>query len=363
MKKVLFIDRDGTILLEPEDEQIDTLEKVNFYPGVISNLKRIADNLDYDLVMVSNQDGLGTSSFPKEDFWPYQELMTRILASEGIVFSVIHIDPTLPEDNKPTRKPGIAMLNSYLDGSYDMQRSYVIGDRDSDVQLAKNLGCKSILIGKERFPKADFATTSWDQVYNYLALPERLICKQRKTGETEIIIELNLDGNGKSNINTGIGFFDHMLTLFAKHSAIDLTVKVNGDLYVDKHHSIEDTAILLGEAIFEALSDKKGINRYGFLLPMDEARAEVAIDFSSRAYLVWKVKFKREKIGEMPTELFYHFFKSFSDSARCNLYIKCKGKNEHHKIEAIFKAVARSIRMAKQRYIEDQSIPSTKGVL
>lgn len=363
MKKVLFIDRDGTILLEPEDEQIDALEKVNFYPRVISNLKKIADNLDYELVMVSNQDGLGTTSFPKEDFFPYQDLMLKVLASDGIVFSAIHIDPTLPEENKPTRKPGIGMLESYLGGSYDMEKSFVIGDRESDVQLAKNLGCKSILIGKDSFPSAEFTTTSWDEIYKYLALPQRTISKERKTSETEIKVILNLDGTGISEIDTGIGFFDHMLTLFAKHSAIDLVVKVKGDLHIDKHHSVEDTAILLGETVYETLGDKKGTNRYGFLLPMDEARAEAAIDFSGRNYLVWKAKFKREKIGEMPTELFYHFFKSFCDSARCNLYIKCKGKNEHHKIEAIFKAVARSIWMAKQRQVEDQSIPSTKGVL
>jgi imidazoleglycerol-phosphate dehydratase/histidinol-phosphatase len=363
MKKVLFIDRDGTILLEPEDEQIDTLEKVNFFPGVISNLKKIKDNLDYDLVMVSNQDGIGTSAFPKEHFWPYQDLMIRILAGEGIIFKAVHIDPTLPEENKPTRKPGIGMLKSYLGGSYDMQHSYVVGDRESDVQLAQNLGCKSILIGQENFPNADFATVSWDQIYKYLALPQRTIKKERNTNETKIKIELNLDGVGKSNIKTGIGFFDHMLTSFAKHSAIDLKLQVIGDIHVDKHHSIEDVAILLGEAIFKALGNKKGLNRFGFLLPMDESRAEVAIDFSSRSYLVWKVKFKREKIGKMPTELFYHFFKSLSDSARCNLYIKCKGKNEHHKIEAIFKAVARSIKMAKQLNLDEQSIPSTKGVL
>jgi imidazoleglycerol-phosphate dehydratase/histidinol-phosphatase len=363
MKKALFIDRDGTIIIEPPDEQIDSLEKLEFYPGAIVNLHKISSELNYELVMVSNQDGLGTGSFPEDTFWPAHNKMLKTLDSEGIQFKDILIDSSLPAEKSPNRKPGTGMLKSYMNGEYDLANSYVIGDRLSDVQLAKNLGAKSILLSDKEDAKADFVSNDWAEIYNILRFPDRITELKRKTNETDIFISLNIDGSGKSTINTGIGFFDHMLDLFAKHSMCDLTVDVKGDLHVDKHHTVEDTAIVLGQLFLQALGDKRSIERYGFLLPMDESFAEVAIDFSGRNDLIWKVKFKREKIGEMPTEMFYHFFKSFTDGAKCNLYIKAKGKNEHHKIEGIFKAVARAIKMAVKRDANNQQIPSTKGLL
>jgi imidazoleglycerol-phosphate dehydratase/histidinol-phosphatase len=363
MKKVLFIDRDGTILQEPEDEQVDSFEKMEFLPGSISNLKKIASELDYELVMVTNQDGLGTNSFPEDTFWPVQNKMLNILSGEGVRFADILIDRSFPKDNLSTRKPETGLLKKYMNGKYDLANSYVIGDRKTDVQLAKNLQSKAILISNKKDKDADLTTNSWDEIYNFLKYPPRVQTVERTTKETSIQMEINLDGRGKSKVKSGIGFFDHMLELFAKHSGCDLTVKIKGDLHVDEHHMVEDTAIVLGEAINKALGDKRGIERYGFLLPMDESLAQVAIDFSGRGEFVWKAKFKREKVGEMPTELFYHFFKSFSDSARCNLHISVKGENEHHKIEAIFKAFARAIKMAVRRDPESDDIPSSKGVI
>jgi imidazoleglycerol-phosphate dehydratase/histidinol-phosphatase len=362
-KKVLFIDRDGTIITEPPDQQIDSLEKLEFYPGVISNLAKIAAELDYELVMVSNQDGLGTSSFPEETFWPAHNKMLKTLENEGIKFSDIFIDRTFPADKAPTRKPGTAMLLKYLDGDYDLANSFVIGDRETDIQLAVNLGCKSILLNKSENSKADFNTSGWTEIYNLLRFPDRVAEKKRKTNETDIFIRLNLDGSGKNEISTGIGFFDHMLDLFGKHAMIDLKVDVKGDLHVDEHHTVEDTAIVLGEVLLAALGDKKGIERYGFLLPMDESYAKVAIDFSGRNELVWKTEFKRERIGELPTEMFRHFFKSLSNAARCNIYIEADGENEHHKIEAIFKGLARAVKSAVKRDPDSRQIPSTKGLL
>ena len=363
MKKVLFIDRDGTILKEPEDEQVDSFEKMEFLPGAISNLKKIASELDYELVMVTNQDGLGTNSFPEDTFWPVQNKMLSILSGEGIKFTDILIDRSFPEDNLPTRKPGTGMLTKYINGKYDLANSFVIGDRKTDVQLAQNLQCKAILISDKKNKDADLTTGSWDEIYTFLKYPARIQTVERTTKETSIQMEINLDGQGKSKVKSGIGFFDHMLELFAKHSGCDLNVKIKGDLHVDEHHMVEDTAIVLGEAINRALGDKRGIERYGFVLPMDESLAMVAIDFSGRGEFVWKAKFQREKVGEMPTELFYHFFKSFSDSARCNLHVRVKGKNEHHKIEAIFKAFARAIKMAIHRDPKSNDIPSSKGVI
>lgn len=363
MKKVLFIDRDGTILQEPEDEQVDSFEKMEFLPGAISNLKKIASELDYDLVMVTNQDGLGTNSFPESTFWPVQNKMLSILAGEGVKFSDILIDRSFLEDNLPSRKPGTEMLKKYVNGKYDLANSYVIGDRKTDVQLARNLKSKAILISDKKNKEADLTIDNWDAIYRFLKYPPRIQTVERTTKETSIKIEINIDGQGKSKVKSGIGFFDHMLELFAKHSGCDLLVATKGDLHVDEHHMVEDTAIVLGEAINKALGDKRGIERYGFVLPMDESLAQVAIDFSGRGELVWKAKFKREKVGEMPTELFYHFFKSFSDSARCNLHIRVKGKNEHHKIEAIFKAFARAIKMAIHRDPKSDGVPSSKGII
>jgi len=362
-KKALFIDRDGTIIIEPRDEQVDSLEKMEFLPGVITNLAKIAKELDYELVMVTNQDGLGTDSFPEETFWPVQNKMLKTLENEGIIFTDILIDKHFPEDNAATRKPGIGLLSNYMSGDYDLANCYVIGDRITDVQLAENLGSKSIYINSDKKSKADFITTDWAEIYNFLRFPDRVAESKRKTNETDIEVKLNLDGSGKSNINTGLGFFDHMLELFSKHGMIDLDVKAKGDLQVDEHHTIEDTAIVLGDVLSKALGDKKGIERYGFLLPMDESFAKVAIDFSGRNDLIWRTEFKREKIGEMPTEMFYHFFKSLSDAAKCNILIECEGTNEHHKIEAIFKALARAIKMAVKRDASHQQLPSTKGML
>ena len=370
MKKVLFIDRDGTIIHEPvTDQQVDSYEKLAFLPNAISNLKKIAQELDYELVMVTNQDGLGTQSFPEDTFWPAHNKMLEILASEGIEFAAIHIDRSFPADNLPTRKPGSGMLAEYLNGSYDLSNSFVLGDRETDIQLAQNLGAKGIFIGEqtispELIDSLALTCTGWDEIYRFLKLPARKVSHQRNTHETKIQIELNLDGSGKAANQTGLGFFDHMLDQIAKHANVDLAVTVQGDLHIDEHHTIEDTGIALGEAFTIALGDKRGINRYGFLLPMDECLAQVALDFSGRNWLVWEASFKREMIGEMPTEMFSHFFKSFSDAAKCNLNIQANGENEHHKIEAIFKAFAKTIRMAVERDIKNlNSLPSTKGLL
>lgn len=369
MKKILFIDRDGTLIWEPPtDFQIDSFEKLKFLPGVITWLGKIVRELNYELVMVTNQDGLGTDSFPEDTFWPVHNLMVDLLASEGIVFSEQCIDRTFEKDNQPSRKPNTGMLTKYLNGNYDLVNSFVIGDRITDVKLAENLGCKSIFIknyDKETgFENAiDKIVTNWEDIYHYLKLPERKITHVRKTKETDISIELNLDGTGKSSISTGIHFFDHMLEQIARHGNIDLKIIANGDLHIDEHHTIEDTAITLGEVFLKALGDKRGIERYGFCLPMDDCLAQVALDFGGRNWIVWEAEFKREKIGEMPTELFFHFFKSFSDASKSNLNIKAEGQNEHHKIEAIFKAFAKSIKIAIKRDETNMSLPSTKGIL
>jgi imidazoleglycerol-phosphate dehydratase / histidinol-phosphatase len=365
-KKVLFIDRDGTIIVEPKtDFQIDSLEKLEFIPKAISNLRRIAEMTDYELVMVTNQDGLGTDSFPEETFWPAHNKMLKTLEGEGVFFKEIYIDRSFEHENSPDRKPRTGMLQGYLNEEYDLGNSYVIGDRLTDVQLAENLGSKAIFYSeKELNLDGGLTTTDWDEIYKFLVMPERKAKITRTTKETDIHIELNLDGSGKTDIRTGLGFFDHMLDQLGKHSGADLRIKVDGDLHIDEHHTIEDTALALGEAYLKALGDKKGINRYGFLLPMDDALAQVAIDFSGRPWIVWDATFKREKVGDMPTEMFYHFFKSFSDTSKCNLNIKIEGENEHHKIEAIFKAFAKSIKMAVARDEKNlQSLPSTKGVL
>ena len=362
MKKILFIDRDGTIIKEPPiDYQVDSLEKLEFYPGVFRYLGKIARELDYLLVMVTNQDGLGTSSFPEEDFWPAHNKMLQTLEGEDIFFDEILIDKSFEEEGLPSRKPGTAMLSQYMNGDYDLSASYVIGDRLSDIQLAKNLGASGIFIGEEG-KDAVLSTKRWEDIYLFLRSPERLASYERKTSETEIEIELNLDGSGQSNIETGLGFFDHMLEQIARHGELDLSVQVKGDLQIDEHHTIEDTALALGTAFSKALGDKSGLERYGFTLPMDDCLAQVALDFGGRPWLVWEADFFREKIGDMPTEMFMHFFKSFSDTAACNLNIKAEGKNEHHKIESIFKAFAKAIKMAVKRN-NSMSIPSTKGVL
>jgi len=365
MKRVLFIDRDGTIIVEPEiDYQIDSLEKLEFIPGAISYLRKISEETDFLLVMVSNQDGLGTDSFLEETFWPAHNKMLKTLEGENIRFDEILIDRSLPKDNLPTRKPGTDMLTEYLSGDFDLQNSYVIGDRQTDVELAQNLGCKSIHLTTGDSESSDITAASWEEIYRFLTQSIRKASVARKTGETDIKIRLDLDGSGKSDIHTGIGFYDHMLEQIAKHGLVDLEIQVSGDLEIDEHHTIEDTAIALGSAFQKALGDKKGIYRYGFLLPMDDSLAQVAIDFGGRPWLEWEAEFKREKIGEMPTEMFFHFFKSFSDSANCNLNIKAEGDNEHHKIEAIFKAFARSIKMAIQKDPRSEGIlPSTKGML
>ncbi len=364
MKKVLFIDRDGTIIIEPPtDFQVDSLEKLEFYPKALSNLRKIAEETDYELVMVTNQDGLGTASFPEETFWPAQNKMMKMMENEGVYFSAVHIDRSFDHEQLETRKPGIGLLGQYLKGDYDLANSYVIGDRKTDLQLAKNLGTKSIFIG-DASEDADFSSKSWDEIYEFLRLPGRKASIQRNTSETEISIHLNLDGTGKCNIQTGLHFFDHMLEQLGRHGGTDLNIQVRGDLHIDEHHTIEDTALALGEAYLNALGNKKGIYRYGFLLPMDDVLAQVAIDFGGRPWIVWEAEFRREKIGEMPTEMFYHFFKSFSDTAKCNVNIKAEGTNEHHKIEAIFKALARAIKMAVKRDITAlNQLPSTKGVL
>ena len=363
MKKVLFIDRDGTLVIEPPiDFQLDSLEKLEFYPKIFQNLSRIFSELDYELVMVTNQDGMGTDSFPENTFWPTQNKIIQAFENEGIVFSEVLIDVSLPEQNLPTRKPGIGMLQQYLKGNYDLKNSFVIGDRISDLQLAENLGCQSIFISSDKNKKATLTTTSWNKIYQFLSQQARQATVIRNTNETKITIDLNLDGNGKSTIQTGLGFFDHMLEQIAKHGNMDLKIEVKGDLYVDEHHTIEDVGIALGEVFTKALGSKKGIERYGFILPMDDCLAQVALDFGGRSWLVWEADFKREKIGEMPTEMFSHFFKSFTDSAKCNLNIKCEGENEHHKIESIFKAFARTLKIAVKKD-GSNTIPSTKGIL
>ena len=362
MKKVLFIDRDGTIIAEPEDEQVDSFEKLTFLPGAISCLSKIAKETDFELVMVTNQDGLGTDTFPEDTFWPVQNKILEILKGEGVTFAEIFIDRTTPSQKAPTRKPGTAMLVKFLAKGIDLNSSYVIGDRPTDVELAKNLGCKAIFVGNENIPDTELRTRDWNDIYKYLKQIPRIAKVNRKTTETDILIELNLDGSGKSSIDTGIGFFDHMLEQIARHGNMDLTIKVNGDLHIDEHHTIEDVAIALGDAVLRALGGKKGIERYSFVLPMDDCLAQVALDFGGRPWLVWDVKFKREKVGELPTELFFHFFKSFSDNAKCNLNINAEGQNEHHKIEAIFKAFAKAIRQAV-RQTDNFNLPSTKGSL
>lgn len=364
MKKILFLDRDGTIIIEPEDKQIDSLEKLEFLPKAISNLRKLAEETDYEFVMVTNQDGLGTDSFPEETFWPAHNKMLQILEAEGVTFEKIHIDRSFWHENKPTRKPGTAMLTEYLNGDYDLSNSYVLGDRLSDVELAKNLGCKAIYISEETADEAALSTTDWDNIYQHLRLPDRVAEVRRTTKETDIKIFLNLDGQGKTDISTGLGFFDHMLDQLGRHSGADLTIEVKGDLHIDEHHTIEDTALALGEAYRQAIGDKKGIMRYGFLLPMDDSLARLAIDFGGRPWLVWDAAYKREKIGDMPTEMFYHFFKSFADASMSNINIKVEGDNEHHKIEATFKALAKAIKMAVSRDLQNpDNLPSTKGML
>lgn len=363
MKKALFIDRDGTLVIEPPiDFQLDSLEKLEYYPSVFRWLSRIAEELDYELVMVTNQDGLGTPSFPEDTFWPAQNKIIQAFEKEGVVFNEILIDRSFPEDNAPTRKPGTAMLNKYIYGNYDLSNSFVIGDRETDVQLALNLGAKGIFIGENCSLETALTTKSWKEIYSFLKAKPRTAERRRKTNETDIRIALNLDGGGRSQILTGLGFFDHMLEQLSKHGGIDLNIEVQGDLEIDEHHTMEDVAICLGETFHEALGSKKGIERYGFLLPMDDCLAQAAIDFGGRPWLVWEADFNREKIGDVPTEMFYHFFKSFTDGAKCNLYIKAEGKNEHHKIESIFKAFAKALKMAIQQ-TNDYSIPSTKGTL
>lgn len=370
MKKVLFIDRDGTLVLEPNDEQVDSLEKIEFYPGVFQYLGRIAAELDYDMVMVTNQDGLGTEAFPEDIFWPAQNKIIQAFKNEGVTFSNVFIDRHYPDDNAPTRKPGTAMLVDYLNGDFDLAGSYVIGDRITDLELARNLGAKGILLAgpltdiPEKFkPSLGLKTDSWAEIYGFLKASPRKATISRTTRETQILVELDLDGEGDSETNTGIAFFDHMLDQLAKHSSSNLKVWVKGDLEIDEHHTVEDTAIVLGQAFDQALGDKKGIERYGYCLPMDDCLAQVAIDFGGRSWIEWKVEFRREMIGKMPTEMFYHFFKSFTDHAKCNLNVQAEGVNEHHKIEAIFKAFAKSIKMAKVRDLESNQLPTTKGAL
>ena len=375
MKNVLFIDRDGTLALEPEGYQLDTFEKLVFYPEVFTYLAKIAKELDFELVMVTNQNGLGTASFPEETFWPVQDFLIQSFKNEGVQFNEILIDKSLPADNAPTRKPRTAMMNHYFDeADYDLKNSFVIGDRLTDMELAKNLGSQGIFIANdpelgqdETTANADLpivlTTTSWKDIYAFLKLEQRQFDYERKTNETDIKLKLNLDGTGKSSIDTGIAFFDHMLDQLARHGSMDIEFEVKGDLEVDEHHTIEDTAIALGEAFAQALGNKLGIERYGFCLPMDDCLAQVAIDFGGRNWLVWETEFKREMIGKMPTEMFFHFFKSFSDGAKANINIKAEGTNEHHKIEAIFKAFAKAIKVAVKRDPDKMILPSTKGSL
>lgn len=364
-KKVLFIDRDGTIIIEPPtDYQVDSLEKLEFLPNAISALKTISNTLDFELVMVTNQDGLGTDSFPEDTFWPTQNKMLKTLENEGVFFKKIHIDKTFEKENAPTRKPRTGLLEEYFNEDiYDLTNSYVIGDRKTDVELAKNLGSKSVYIAEELYDQATFISTDWNAIVDHLRNDSRIGVVHRKTKETDILIELNLDGSGKTEIDTGLGFFDHMLDQIGKHSISDLKVKVKGDLHIDEHHTIEDTALALGEAFLDAIGSKKGIERYGFLLPMDDCLAQVGIDFGGRPWIEWDVNFKRDIVGDLPTEMVFHFFKSFSDTSKCNLNVKAEGDNDHHKIESIFKAFAKAIKMAKKRDANNGGIPSTKGVL
>ncbi len=369
MKKILFIDRDGTVIVEPPDTfQVDSFEKFRFLPGVITSLGKISRELDYELVMVTNQDGMGTPTFPEEAFWKVQNFMMNVFESEGIHFTEVCIDRSFEHEKLTTRKPEIGMLTHYMNVNYDLSRSFVIGDRITDVKLAQNLGSRAIFFKSSDDPQSylsDIAliAENWEQVYYFLKLPPRIVSISRLTNETKISVEINLDGKGKADIKTGLGFFDHMLEQIAKHSGVDMVINVSGDLHIDEHHTIEDTGIALGEAFRKALGDKKGIERYGFSLPMDDCLAQVALDFGGRNWIVWSTEFKREKIGEMPTEMFFHFFKSFSDAAKCNLNIKAEGENEHHKIESIFKAFAKSIKIAMKRNLDDDQIPTTKGSL
>ncbi len=377
-KKVLFIDRDGTLVLEPPaDYQLDSLEKLAFYPKVFQNMAKIASELDYELVMVTNQDGLGTDSFPEETFWPAQNKIIDAFKKEGVVFSEICIDKTFPHENAPTRKPRTGLLTKYFSEEYDLANSFVLGDRITDMELAKNLGAKGIFMSenpelganeiessqKEIIDSIALITTDWNEIYNYLKLQDRVAEIVRNTNETKIYIQLNLDGSGKNDIDTGLKFFDHMLDQIGRHGAMDLTIKVDGDLEVDEHHTIEDTMIALGELFHNALGNKLGIERYGFCLPMDDCLAQVAVDFGGRNWIEWNANFTREKIGDMPTEMFFHLFKSFTDGAKCNLNIKAEGNNEHHKIEAIFKAFAKALKMAVKRDPNKMFLPSTKGML
>ncbi|MDN5285488.1 MAG: hisB [Mucilaginibacter sp.] len=377
LQKILFVDRDGTMIKEPADEQIDSFEKLEFYPGALTYLPKIAKELDFELVMITNQDGLGTASYPEDTFWPVHNFILKTFEAEGVKFSNIVIDRTFPAEKAPTRKPGTALLTQYFDAEkYDLKGSFTIGDRKNDVLLARNLGAKAIWINNEsglggaEFTEADhigdtiaLETTDWQKIYEFLKLGERVVEHRRSTKETDIYIKINLDGTGEAKVSTGLHFFDHMLDQIARHGSIDLEIIANGDLHIDEHHTIEDTGIALGEVFATALGNKKGIERYGFCLPMDDCLAQAAIDFGGRNWIVWDAEFNREKIGEMPTEMFYHFFKSFSDAAKCNLNIKAEGQNEHHKIEAIFKAFAKAIKMAVKRDVDKMVLPSTKGVL
>lgn len=377
MKRVLFIDRDGTMIREPADEQIDSFDKLVFYPKALFYLSKIAEELDFELVMITNQDGLGTDIFPEDTFHPVHNFILETFENEGVVFSEQFIDRTFPEENSPNRKPGTGLLGAYFSEEYDLKNSYVIGDRMTDMELAKNLKAKGIFINNETNLGVDevsvsnkeletyiaLETDNWKDIYEFLKLKERSVEISRKTKETDIYIKLNLDGKGNSQIDTGLKFFDHMLDQIARHGNMDLEIKVKGDLEVDEHHTMEDTAIVLGEAFAKTLQDKRGIERYGFTLPMDDCLAQVAIDFGGRNWLEWDVEFKREKIGDMPTEMFFHFFKSFTDGAKANLNIKAEGQNEHHKIEAIFKAFAKAIKVAVKRDPDKMILPSTKGLL
>ena len=379
-KKLLLIDRDGTLINEaPPTYQLDSFDKLSFYPNVFEYMTKIATELDYELVMITNQDGMGTDAFPEHTFWPIHNFVMKSFESEKVIFSNVLIDKTFPHENAPTRKPGTGMLTQYINNeAYDLANSFVIGDRITDIQLAKNLGCKGIWLNvDENLGAAEIqdtvealkkdtialSTPNWKDIYEFLKQPARISAHVRKTNETNISIQLNLDGTGKSDINTGLHFFDHMLHQVARHSGVDLQLLCDGDLHIDEHHTMEDTAIALGEAFAKALGEKRGIERYGFLLPMDDCLAQAAIDFGGRPWLVWKVKFKRNRIGDVPTEMFEHFFKSFTDAAKCNLNIKAKGENEHHKIESVFKAFAKAIKMAVKRDINNNQLPSTKGML
>jgi imidazoleglycerol-phosphate dehydratase/histidinol-phosphatase len=373
-KRALFLDRDGTLIVEPEsDLQVDSLEKLEFIPGVFRNLHRIRQLTPFELIMVSNQDGMGSDTYPEEEFRIPQEKMLTAFRNEGIIFDAIHIDPSMPEDNSPNRKPRTGMLARYMEGSYDLDRSFVIGDRITDIELAKNLGAKGILYGEDKMvevienegltPYCSLVSNDWDRIFAFLRADLRRSRVHRVTGETDVLVELSLDGTGRCDISTGLGFFDHMLEQLGRHGGLDLTVKANGDLHVDEHHTMEDTALTLGEAFAEAIGDKRGMERYGFMLPMDDSLARVAIDFGGRSWIRWKVDFKRERVGDVPTEMFFHFFKSFTDAARCNLSIEVEGENDHHMIEAVFKGVARAIREAVRIDPDSDRLPTTKGKL